>query len=154
MGNTLYYPITFLLCHFMGDFWLQTPWMALNKSKKTFNCLVHVLIYTTCFLLLTTSWKALLFIGITHFILDRWHVILRRTIWWKNHFPTGKYPPFKYCDTTGYFDTSPINSCKPDEAIPYYGHPQPFYITIWLYIFQDNILHLLCNLIALTLLST
>jgi hypothetical protein len=165
MENYLYYPIMFLLCHFVPDFWLQTDWMAMNKSKKSWNCFVHVLIYTFCFLVLTTSWKALLFIGVTHFILDRWHVILRRMIWWKNHFPTFKYPPFKYCNTTGYYDDSPHNTYyliqNPKNAfdnewnksmIEKYGQPRLFFITMWLYIIQDNLLHLVCNLIALTLL--
>jgi hypothetical protein len=153
--NALYLPVMFFLCHFVPDFWLQTDWMALNKGKKTWNCLVHVLIYTSCFLFITLSWKALLFIGATHFILDRWHIILKRMIWWKNHFPTGKYPPFKYCDTTGYYDTSPINSANDvDWLVVKYGQPRPFYITIWLYIFQDNILHLVCNFIALMYLAS
>ena len=150
----LYYPIMFLLCHFVPDFWLQTDWMAMNKSKKSWNCLVHVLIYTSCFLILTTSWKALLFIGVTHFILDRWHIILRKMIWWKNHFPTGKYPPFRLCDSTGYYDDNPYNSATTNKhIIERYGQPRHFFITIWLYIVQDNLLHLLCNLIALILLS-
>ena len=165
MENALYYPIMFLLCHFFGDYIAQTDWMAMNKSKKSWNCFVHVLIYTSCFLVLTTSWKALLFIGVTHFILDRWHVILRRMIWWKNHFPTFKYPPFKYCNTTGYYDDSPYNTYyliqNPKNAfdnewnksmIKSYGQPRLFFITMWLYIIQDNLLHLICNLIALTLL--
>ena len=148
-----YYPIMFLLCHFVGDFWLQTDWMAMNKSKKSWNCFIHVVIYTSCFLILTTSWKALLFIGTTHFILDRWHVILRRMIWWKNHFPTGKYPPFRLCDSTGYYDDSPYNSAQPNRHIlERYGQPRHFFITIWLYIISDNLIHLICNLIALTLL--
>jgi hypothetical protein len=143
MENYIYYPIVFLLCHFVPDFWLQTDWMAMNKSRKSWNCFVHVLIYTSCFLILTTSWKALLFIGATHFILDRWHTILKRMIWWKNHFPTFKYPPFNYCNTSGYYEA----------AVHFYGKPRLFFITMWLYIIQDNILHLICNLIALTLLA-
>ena len=156
MTNYLYYPIMFLLCHFVGDFWLQTDWMAMNKGRKSWNCLVHVLIYTSCFLLLTTSWKALLFIGVTHFIFDRWHVILKRMIWWRNHFPTGKYPPFRLCNTTGYYDDSPYNSYTPLNkfVIKRYGQPRLFFITMWLYIVQDNLLHLICNLIALTLLAS
>lgn len=135
-----------LLAHVFGDYFLQTDWMALNKSKKSFNCLVHVLIYTSCFLLLTTSWKALLVIGATHFILDRYHVILRRLIWWKNHFPLG-YPPFKYCDSTGYYDDSPYNSAIADSAV--WGKPRHFFITIWIYIILDNFLHLTINYFAL-----
>ena len=143
----------FLLCHFVPDFWLQTDWMAMNKSKKSWNCFVHVLIYTSCFLMLTTSWKALLFIGVTHFILDRWHIILKRMIWFKNFFPTFNYPPYEYCDTTGYYDDSPYNTCKADGYSEHlWGKPRLFFITIWLYIIQDNLLHLICNLIALTLL--
>lgn len=154
--HAIYYPVLFFLCHLVPDFWFQTDWMALNKGKKSLNCFVHVLIYTACFTMLTLSWKALLFIGATHFILDRWHIILKRLIWWKNHFPTFKYPPFKYCDTTGYYDDSPFNSAKPDKidmAIEY-GTPRLFNITIWLYIFSDNILHLICNLIALMYLAS
>jgi hypothetical protein len=108
---------------------------------------------------LTTSWKALLFIGVTHFILDRWHIILKRMIWWKNHFPTFEYPPFEFCDTTGYYDDSPYNTKKLEgmdkeilEKPTFWGKPRLFFITMWLYIIQDNLLHLICNLIALTLL--
>ena len=155
MTNYLYYPIIFLLCHFVPDFWLQPDWCAMNKGKKSWNCLVHVLIYTSCFLILTTSWKALLFIGATHFILDRWHIILKRMIWWKNHFPTGKYPPFEFCNTTGYYDDSPYNTYKPNElGKNSWGNPRLFFITMWLYIIQDNILHLICNLIALMYLAS
>lgn len=153
MINYLYYPIMFLLCHFVPDFWLQSDWCAMNKSKKSWNCLVHVFIYTSCFLILTTSWKALLFIGITHFILDRWHVILKRMIWLKNHFPTLDYPPYKYCDTSGYYDDSPYNTYR-DGEVRGYGRPRLFFITMWLYIIQDNLLHLICNLIALTILAS
>ncbi len=162
MELTLYTVVMFFLCHVIGDFWLQSDWMAMNKNKKTWNCLIHVLIYTACFLLLTTSWKALLFIGVTHFIFDRFPVLIKRTIWLKNHFPTGDYPPYEWCDSTGYFDDSPYNTYKLNEKREawvrgnvlndWYGNPRHFFITIWLYIFCDNSLHLLCNLIALTLL--
>ena len=143
----------FFLCHFIGDYWAQSDWMALNKNKKTWNCLVHVLIYTACFLLLTFSWKALLFIGVTHFIIDRFPIIVKRLIWWKNHFPLMDYPDYPLCMSTGYFDDSPYNDLKPDAMdIEKFGNPRHFFITIWLYIISDNTLHLLFNLIALTFL--
>lgn len=154
INAVLYYPIMFLLCHLVPDYLLQSDWMTLNKSKLSLNCLVHVLIYTCCFLFLTHSIPALLFIGGTHFLLDRFHIIMRKLLWWKNHFPTMKYPPFEYCNSTGYFDDSPYNIKKADEAmIAKFGKPRHFFITIWIYIVCDNVLHLLCNLIALTLLS-
>ncbi len=151
-------PILFLLAHLVGDYWLQSDYMALNKTKKTLPCLLHVLFYTACFLTLTLSWKALLFIGTTHFIIDRWPVIVKRMIWAKNHFPTMSYPAYKHCDATGYYDDSPFRPyVVKDEGICQFrqkhGEPRPFYITIWLYIISDNIIHLICNYIALTYLT-
>ena len=139
-----------LLAHIFGDFILQSDWMAMNKNKKTLNCLVHVLIYTSVFLLLTTSWKALFVIGGTHFIIDRFPIIVKKLIWWKNHFPTG-YLPFSMCDTTGYYDDSPYNTVK-GEFPPHlgYGKPRLFFVTCWLYIVTDNFLHLSINYFALT----
>jgi hypothetical protein len=60
-----------LLTHFWGDFALQSSWMALNKSRHSWPCLLHVIIYTSTFLFLTLAWKALLVIGLTHFLIDR-----------------------------------------------------------------------------------
>lgn len=157
MEITLYAIVMFFLCHFIGDFWLQSDWMALNKNTKTFNCLVHVIVYTSVFLFITTSWKVLLFIGVTHFIIDRWPFILKRLIWWKNHLPLGEYPHWNYCNSTGYYDDSPYNTWKPEgkskeDMDKYWGKPRHFFITMWIYITIDNTLHLLCNLVALTLL--
>lgn len=131
--------------------------MALNKSKKTIPCLVHVLLYTSVFLFITTSWKALVIIGVIHFILDRFPIIIRRMIWFKNHLnPNFTYPPFVYCDSTGYYDDSIYNTKsshgKDIELCPRpssWGKPRHFFITIWLYIITDNFLHLLTNYLAI-----
>ena len=135
-----------LLCHVFADYVIQSDWMALNKSKRSWPCLVHVLLYTSVFLLLTTSWKALAVIGVTHFLLDRFPVIVQRLIWFKNHFgPGGKYVPFEHCKVTGYYDhfSSPSN-------IDMNGYSQRLsYITIWLYIITDNFLHLTINYLAI-----
>lgn len=130
-----------------GDFVTQSDWMALNKAKKSIPCLIHVILYTACFLFLTTSWKALLVIGATHFIIDRFPIIVKRLIWFKNHInPTFSYVPFKYCDTTGYYDDSPYTTDKTDVEGYAKRH---FFITIWLYIVTDNLLHLTINYCAL-----
>lgn len=141
-----------LLCHIFGDYCLQSDYLALNKSKRSFPCLVHVLIYTSIFLLLTTSWKALLVIGGTHFIIDRFPIIVKKLIWWKNHFPLMKYPPYDMCSTTGYYDDSPYNPWIPADwqrEDKRYGQPRLFFITMWLYIITDNFLHLTINYFAL-----
>jgi Protein of unknown function (DUF3307) len=147
------------LIHGWGDYILgQSDWMALNKSKRTIPCLVHVLLYTSFFLILTTSWKALLVIGLTHFIIDRFPIIVKRLIWIKNHMnPFCEYPPFTFCDTTGYYDDSPYNTTpialdKEHDVLikPYFwGPPRLFSVTIWLYIITDNLLHLTINYFAL-----
>jgi hypothetical protein len=154
-----------LLVHVFADYLVQSDHMALNKSKRTFPCLVHVVIYTACFLILTTSWKALLVIGGTHFILDRFPVILRRLIWWKNHLsPHLTYAPYEKCQATGYYDNL-INEVtgKPSEKFHEQNifnefgcwkanvrfEPRLNYISIWLYIITDNFFHLTINYFAL-----
>src|SRR5207249_410167 len=92
--------------------WLQNDWMALNKCKKTLPCLVHVLIYTSSFLILTRSWEALLFIGGTHFVFDRFHSIIKQLIYCKNSvfyilFTDKIYPMYELCDSTGFYDDAP-----------------------------------------------
>lgn len=109
-----------LLCHVFADYVIQSDWMALNKSKRSWPCLVHVLLYTSVFLLLTTSWKALVVIGVTRFL-------------------------FEHCKVTGYYDhfSSPSN-------IEMNGYSQRLsYITIWLCIITDNFLHLTINYFAI-----
>lgn len=148
----LYWPVMFLLCHFVGDYFLQSDWMALHKSKGTLRCLVHVLFYACPFLLLTTSWKVLLFIAVTHFVFDHWPVVVRRMIWVKNHFPTLDYPSFEFCDSTGYYDDSPYNTQSANNGTKVlWGQPRHFFVTVWLYIITDNTLHLACNLAAFLL---
>lgn len=146
------FAIKFLLCHLIGDYVLgQSDYMALNKSKQTLPCLIHCLLYTSFFLFVTISWKALLFIFVTHFIIDRFPIIVKRIIWFKNHLnPQFNYPPFKYCDTTGYHDDSPYNTYRNGEE-RCFGKPRHFFITIWLYIITDNTIHILCNLLSVIL---
>jgi hypothetical protein len=140
-----------LLVHLFGDYFLQPSWCALNKSKRSLPCLVHVLIYTACFLILTTSWKALLVIGLTHFILDRFPIIIKKLIWWREHLnPIMKYPSYGCCDTTGFFDDSPYNTKK--GIVEFNNIPQirrPFCVTVWISIIIDNMFHLIINYLAL-----
>jgi hypothetical protein len=160
-----------LLVHIFGDYLTQSDYCAMNKSKRTLPCLIHVILYTLCFLVLTTSWKALLVIGGTHFILDRWPVIIKRLIWFKNHLgPHFVYPPFEKCGVTGYYDNiahEAAGAPKNEEFVQEVyisdgpssmgtGHatqikyqPRLNYITMWLYIITDNFLHLTINYFAL-----
>lgn len=110
-----------LLCHLVSDYWLQNDWMALNKKKNFFVALLHGFIYTLPFLLLTNSTTALLVIWLSHAFIDHTDVVcfLNRIKNW--NFRT--------------VDGFAVN--------------RPPFITIWLLIIQDNILHLCINYICL-----
>ncbi len=64
-----------LLVHWIGDFFLQSNWMATNKSKNIEPLLAHVLTYSLCLLVLM-CWVVddlLLFVlinGALHFCID------------------------------------------------------------------------------------
>lgn len=138
-----------LLAHLIGDYCLQSPWMAHNKSRRSFPCLVHVLLYTACFLFLTRSWKALLVIGGTHFVIDRFGVA-RYLVWLKNHLgPRLYYSPWCYCRRSGYYapeeDTCGLVQL---EAACTGASAQPIWLSVWLTIAADNTLHLLINYLA------
>lgn len=47
MGLSL--PLSILIVHWIGDFLLQSNWMALNKSKHLDVLFIHALIYSACF---------------------------------------------------------------------------------------------------------
>lgn len=68
-----------LIGHLIGDYLLQTDWMAQNKKRATWPCLVHVVIYTLAVGMLTFwPWWALAVVAVTHFVQDRTGIIA----WW------------------------------------------------------------------------
>jgi len=129
-----------LLVHLLGDYWLQSDVLALNKHKNSLCCFVHVIIYTACFLILTQNWLALLVIGGTHFLIDRFS-LAKYLIWAKNHISPCGYAPWRACDLTGYYDSEAYSTSLYER--------RPIWITVWLYIISDNSLHLACNYFAL-----
>lgn len=66
------------IAHFIGDFILQNEWMAVNKKRNSFACLVHVIAYLMPFLFCQLEWWQIALIGIQHFAQDRTGFIL----WW------------------------------------------------------------------------
>lgn len=61
----------------MGDYLFQNDWMALNKKKSTFHCLVHCTIWTACVLLCSGwfHWLPALVLFAEHFLQDRTTII-------------------------------------------------------------------------------
>ena len=70
-----------VLSHFIGDFFLQTNWMALNKSKDFKALLSHTLIYSLCFLWLGWEFALVTFLlhtgtdAVTSQLTSRWWFI-------------------------------------------------------------------------------
>lgn len=128
-----------VIAHLVGDYFLQSDWMAAEKTKKNSAALAHVLTYVLPFLFLTSSVPALIFIAGTHFAIDRWR--LARYICWAKNWLAPKWIddegvkvrnlPWRYCTKTGYMMD------KPD------------YMAVWLLIVVDNTLHVICNAVAL-----
>jgi hypothetical protein len=153
-----------LVAHAIGDYVLQSDWMASEKVKKSSAALAHVTTYFLPFLFLTTNWKALLFIVGTHFVIDRWR-LARYVCWIKNWLaprwimPTGgpgdpvvlKYPngqdpsdPLKGAVPV-VLRNRPWNQCSGTGYAP----DKPVWMAVWLMIICDNTMHILCNALAL-----
>lgn len=124
-----------LLIHLFSDYWLQNDWMALNKKKHFWIALMHAIVYTIPFLLLTRSLLALSIICITHAIIDHTNIVCRlnQIKNWdfeKHTLQTGTIQPFGIATFTDFSD----------------GYSdRPIFIRVWLIIIQDNILHLIIN---------
>lgn len=65
-----------IIGHLVADYLLQNDWMALNKKKDSFPCLVHCLIWTLC-VSAFAGWYT------TH---DGWNIVLARFILLVSHF--------------------------------------------------------------------
>ena len=64
-----------LILHLLGDYVTQNNWIAQNKTKNSWVCLLHVLLYSLPFLLLTDGFTPAWFvIAITHFFIDRFRL--------------------------------------------------------------------------------
>lgn len=125
-----------LLAHAIGDYILQTDWMATEKTKKSIAAAIHVVTYALPFMLITMSWPALAVIVSTHFIIDRWR-LARQFIWFKNRLltPFIELEGWAECSATGF---SPS---------------RPPWLAVWLLIFTDNIIHVTINGAAIMWLS-
>lgn len=121
-----------LLAHLIGDYIIQFDSQAVTKKEPTLKgataCASHAITYALPFLYLTTSWKALLFIIVTHFLIDHSQFVAK-FIWWKNNMFKTNYE-FK-------------------DSICGFANTRPQYLAVWLCIIIDNILHLVLNAIAI-----
>lgn len=114
-----------LVAHAVGDYVLQSHWMATHKARSSVAAAIHAITYTLPFMLLTLDPVALSVIAGSHFGLDRWR-LARFVVWAKN----GARGPVT---ATGY-----------PESVP-------DWLAVWLLIAADNTMHVLCNGVAIWL---
>lgn len=60
-----------IYAHLIGDYILQTHWMASGKKRSYLICLIHVLTYMLPFLFTGLSLLQLTLIGLQHYIQDK-----------------------------------------------------------------------------------
>ncbi len=119
-----------LLAHMAGDYVLQSDGMAQKKTSMWRWALLHGLLYTLPFVLVTQDWRALLVIGGTHAVIDRYR-LARHVTWAKEWIiPGGHRLPWAEAKATGY---------QADK---------PAWMAVWLMILVDNSLHLAINFAA------
>lgn len=150
-----------LLCHAIGDYILQSDWMANEKTKKSVAALAHVATYGLPFLLLRPSWKAYAVIVGTHFVIDRWR-LARFVVWGKNFLAPLTKLGLERVDETTVAPSGAIHSIRGHQykivrTNPAWkecqatGYPPntPAWLAVWLLIIADNIMHVLINGLAL-----
>jgi hypothetical protein len=120
-----------LVAHAVGDYVLQSDWMANEKTKQSAAALAHALSYTLPFALLSSTPWALAFIASTHFLIDRFR--LARYVVWAKNLPAPKAYRYAWadCSSTGYHKD------------------RPAWLAVWLLIIADNVIHVLLNGLAL-----
>lgn len=121
-----------LIAHLLGDYALQSDWMAQEKTKRWGVAIVHAVVYSLPFLLLCTpSFAALTVMAVTHMVIDR--LRLAKYISYAKNFlaPRAFWYDWRDCEATGYHKD------------------RPPWMSVWLLIITDNAIHLLINHFAL-----
>lgn len=123
-----------ILCHFIGDYFLQTDWMAQTKTKFWSPAIIHGVTYGVPFVILSLlsdtlslSILSLLVIVVTHIVIDHYR-LARHVIWFKNQFAPKAYRySWRDGNLTGYRNDAPV------------------WLTTWLMILTDNVIHVVIN---------
>lgn len=148
-----------LVLHALGDYVIQSDWMANTKTSKSIPCLAHAVSYTLPFLLVTTSWPALVVIAGTHFVIDRWR--LARYVCWLKNFLQPRFEWARPCECgpeekcgkacrTARARVSMVRNYPWSECSGTgYHKDRPAWMAVWLMIIADNVMHVVCNAAAL-----
>lgn len=121
-----------LVAHLVGDYVLQSDYMAREKTNSRLVAASHAVWYAIPFILLDPSIWAYLVIVVTHFFID--------------HYRLAKYMVY----AKEWALTPPRHRYPWAEAGPHgYHEDKPDYLAYWLMFIADNVLHILINGAAL-----
>lgn len=115
------------LAHLVGDYLIQSDWMAQEKTKRWWPAVAHAVTYGIPFLFVTQSPLALAVIVGTHAVIDHYR-LARHLVWAKNQLA-----PFEF---------------RPPHTATGHGDDRPDWLSVWLLIIADNTLHMLINVAA------
>ena len=113
--------------HMVGDYIIQNDWMATEKTKRWWPATVHAVTYGLPFLLVTQSVLALAVIVGTHAVIDRYR-LARHLVWFRNQFAPRAARP-----------AHTATGSPPDR---------PDWLSVWVLIIADNVLHMVINVVA------
>jgi len=132
-----------LVAHAIGDYVLQSDWMANEKTKKSFAAIVHAIFYTIPFVWLAPhmSWAAWGVMAGTHFLIDRYR-LARYVCYAKNFLSFPATLPEHLIGTQWWF---PWSECSATG----YHKDRPAWMAVWLLIIADNTMHVCINGLAL-----
>lgn len=147
-----------LIAHAVGDYVLQSDWMANEKTKQSFAAACHALTYSLAFLIFRPSYGAFMVILLTHFAIDRWR-LARYVVYAKNFLSPRQTRRFHYDETGVSVGGVPqfVERCEvqqwwfkwADCNATGYNKQRPVWLSVWLLIIADNVLHVLINGLAL-----
>lgn len=165
--------------HLLGDYIFQNDWMANNKTKRFFPAFLHATIYSLPFLLIT-SFEFWLIIYITHFLIDRYRLAvywirlvnvkflktfkLKLNVSWYN---VNDILKTEIRDGTELKVIKKLEDCH-IVTTQIEGHPwwkfnfptsenfgywkdKPMWMSLWLMIIIDNIIHICINSLTIIL---
>jgi hypothetical protein len=72
-----------IAAHLVGDYLLQSQWMADQKTRRLLVAAIHALTYSAAFYFLRPSLPAWLVMVVTHALIDRYR-LARYVVWLKN----------------------------------------------------------------------
>lgn len=109
-----------IVAHMIGDYVFQSHHMATNKTKNSWVCLSHCITYALPFVVIMQVHPiAFILIVAAHYPIDRYR-LARYVIWFKN-------------------------GAKGEITDTGFPKETPVWLSTWLLIIVDNILHLICN---------